>query len=178
MQLDPCSRGDRCGDDPRHPGLGLRFIMPKDGLSSFSVAPLEEYEQRRLSLGIPDASRDFQIDKTLILEGNIDELHGVSFTKGCYVGQELTARTKHRGKVRKRLLPVKLNGPCPPAGTEITDGTHSLGELRSGSGDIALAYLRMEDIHFGGTYDCAGTQLTVLQPDWWPSSAPQGNTHD
>ena len=79
-------------------------------------APFAAYDRHRLALGVPDGSRDLVVDKSLLLESGFEELNGVSFTKGCFVGQELTARTKHRGLVKKRLLPVRVDGPLPAAG--------------------------------------------------------------
>src|SRR5690606_2742996 len=103
----------------------------------------------RLGLGMPDGARDFEIDRSLILEGNLDSLNGVSFTKGCYVGQELTARTKHRGKVRRRLLPVAVEGALPAPDTPIHKDGKEIGHLRSGRGHRAMALLRVEDIALG-----------------------------
>ena len=66
-------------------------------------------------LGVPDGSRDLQLEKALLLESGFDELNGVDWQKGCYMGQELTARTKYRGLIKKRLFPVRVEGA--PAGT-------------------------------------------------------------
>ena len=78
-------------------------------------APFAAYDRHRLALGVPDGSRDLIVDKSLLLESGFEELNGVSFTKGCFVGQELTARTKHRALVKKRLMPVRVDGPLPAA---------------------------------------------------------------
>ena len=73
----------------------------------------------RLSLGIPDGSRDLIVEKSILLESGFDELRGVDWQKGCYVGQELTARTKYRGLIKKRLFPVTIAGPSLAPGSLI-----------------------------------------------------------
>ncbi len=95
-------------------------------------------------MGVPDGSRDLVPQKALLLESGFEELHGVSFEKGCFVGQELTARSKHRGLVKKRLFPVRVEGPLPEPGTIILNGGKEAGELRSGLENRALALLRLE----------------------------------
>src|SRR3546814_10811714 len=77
---------------------------------------IESYERRRVALGLPDGSRDLAVEKTVLLEAGFEELGGVDFDKGCYMGQELTARTKYRGLVKRRLLPVRNAGPLPAPG--------------------------------------------------------------
>jgi folate-binding protein YgfZ len=108
------------------------------------LAAPETYERHRLRLGVPDGSRDLVPQKALLLESGFEELHGVSFDKGCFVGQELTARTKHRGLVKKRLFPVRVEGALPEPGTIIRAGGQEAGEMRSGLDDRALALLRLE----------------------------------
>lgn len=163
--------------DPRHPGLGRRAILP---LPEAEKLPADEsaYQAHRLSLGIPEGSDDFPVDKLLILEGNLDYLNGVSFKKGCYVGQELTARMKHRGKVRKRLLPVRVAGDLPPAGTPITDDDREVGELRGGQGSRAIAYLRLDDLDLGKSYRCGNALVTPERPEWLSDSALRPGKED
>ena len=69
-----------------------------------------DWDRHRLALGLPDGSRDLEPEKTVLLEAGFDELNGVSWTKGCYMGQELTARTKYRGLLKRRLVPVAVDG--------------------------------------------------------------------
>jgi folate-binding protein YgfZ len=78
-----------------------------------SEARFDHYDRLRLSLGIPDGSRDLVLEKSILLESGFDELNGVDWQKGCYIGQELTARTRYRGLVKKRLMPVRIEGPPP-----------------------------------------------------------------
>ncbi|MGE0717933.1 MAG: folate-binding protein YgfZ, partial [Alphaproteobacteria bacterium] len=98
--------------DPRLPALGLRAILPAtaDAIPGFAAGSFADYDRLRLGLGVPDGSRDLPVEKAILLETGFDELNGVDWKKGCYMGQELTARTKYRGLVRKRLMPVTIEG--------------------------------------------------------------------
>ncbi len=131
--------------DPRLAELGLRIIAPTGTAASalqsrgFSAAPIEAYDALRLQFGVPDGSRDLIVEKALLLENGFDELNGVDWQKGCYMGQELTARTKYRALIRKRLFPVRIEGVLPAPGTAIFNDGQEVGELRSGSGERALA---------------------------------------
>ncbi len=91
---------------------------------------------------MPDGSRDLQVEKALLLENGFDELNGVDWKKGCYMGQELTARTKYRALIKQRLFPVKIEGTLPEPGTPVHRDGEEVGELRSGTGNRALAMLR------------------------------------
>lgn len=136
--------------DPRKAALGARAILPvATGFAPLEAAglvaaPLEVYERLRLSLGVPDGSRDLAVDKAILLENDFEALNGVDFTKGCYVGQELTARTKYRGLVKRRLMRVRADGPLPPPGTPIVQDGKEAGEMKSGLGDLGLALLRLD----------------------------------
>ena len=127
----------------------MRVVLPRAGVEAFIAAhgltpvPAAAYDSHRLALGVPDGSRDLIVDKSLLLESGFEELNGVSFTKGCFVGQELTARTKHRGLVKKRLMPVQVSGALPPPGTIVTRAGRDVGELRSGAGGLAMALLTL-----------------------------------
>lgn len=163
--------------DPRLPELGLRVVLPRERVEGFvaehGLKQVEraEYDRLRLTLGVPDGSRDLIVDKSLLLESGFEELHGVSFTKGCFVGQELTARTKHRALVKKRLLPVRVDGPLPASGTPVTRGGRDAGEMRSGAGNLALALLRLDQLAATDEPLLAGeTVLTPAPPRWLPLS--------
>lgn len=137
--------------DPRDARLGARVVLPVQDTSAladldFEIGAAESYERLRLSLGVPDGSRDMLIEKSTLLENDFERLHGVDFKKGCYVGQELTARTKYRGLIKKRLVSVEVSGPLPPPGTPITLGDREAGEMRSGLDGRAIALLRLERI--------------------------------
>ena len=82
-------------------------------------------------------------NKTILLEAGFDELNGISWDKGCYIGQELTARTKYRGLIKKRLIPCKVLGPTLAPGTSVSSDNREVGEIRSVSGDRAMALLKL-----------------------------------
>jgi folate-binding protein YgfZ len=160
--------------DPRLAAAGQRVLIPAEGAeAALTAAGLVEgsfdaWDRARIALGLPDGSRDLPVEKAILLENGFDELNGVDFTKGCYMGQELTARTKYRGLVRKRLMPVALAGGAPETGAEIRFGEAEAGELRSVCGDVGLAMIRLE--HFrageGGGFTCAGATVTASRPGW------------
>ena len=149
--------------DPRHAGLGLRLIVPRS--ETAPCGNLEDYQRLRLELGVGDGAQDFGEGMMLALEANFDRLNGVSFTKGCYVGQEVTARSHHRSLIRRRLRPLRLDGP-PPPGTPVLQDGQEVGELRSGCDGLALALLRTELADTPLT--AAGVILTPLRPVWNP----------
>lgn len=127
--------------DPRHDNLGWRLIA--DALTNAPDTP-EDYETRRLKAGVPDGSRDMKIEKDFWLETDAERLNGVSFTKGCFVGQELTARMKHRTTLKKRLVPVRVEGGATAGASIETDEGKSAGEIRSSQDEFGIAYLRLE----------------------------------
>ena len=90
-----------------------------------------EYDRLRISLGVPDGSRDLDVERSPLLENGFDELHGIDWDKGCFMGQELTARTKYRALIKKRLLPVDIDGPMPEPGTAVTADGKDAGVMRS-----------------------------------------------
>ncbi|TAJ37113.1 MAG: folate-binding protein [Reyranella sp.] len=158
--------------DPRLPGLGVRALAPVGTASALlqargiAEASLEAYDALRLESGVPDGSRDLRIEKALLLENGFDELNGVDWKKGCYMGQELTARTKYRALVRKRLFPVSVEGALPAPGTSIHLDGQEVGELRSGSGRRALALLQTEAARGPGPLIAGGVQLIPTIPPW------------
>lgn len=157
--------------DPRLPSLGVRVLAPAGeaaailGSHGFEPATPADYDALRLSLGVPDGSRDLPPEKALLLESGFDELNGVDWKKGCYMGQELTARTKYRGLVKKRLFPVRLDGPLPAPGTLIERDGQEVGEIRSGLGDRALAMLRLDGMK-GDGLTAGGTRVLPEVPEW------------
>ncbi len=162
--------------DPRLSGLGARLIIPGERLEAVAAAGFKPgeraaYDRLRLSLGAPDGSRDMPVEKALLLENNFDELNGVDWKKGCYVGQEVTARMKYRALVRKRLLPVRIEGAVPAPGTAVTLDGEEVGEMRSGSDGWGLAFLRLEAVETaereGKPLSAGGAALTPLKPAWW-----------
>ena len=158
--------------DPRLEGLGVRVLAPAGQAATLLAArgfvetSVDAYEALRLEAGVPDGSRDLKVEKALLLESGFDELNGVDWKKGCYMGQELTARTKYRGLVKKRLFPVEVEGVLPPSGTSIHLDGEEVGELRSGSGRRALALLQIEAARGAGTLMADGIRVTPVIPTW------------
>jgi folate-binding protein YgfZ len=158
--------------DPRLASLGARAILPREKaravLADAGVAEtgFDTYDRLRLSLGIPDGSRDLVLEKSILLESGFDELNGVDWQKGCYVGQELTARTKYRGLVKKRLTPVRIEGPAPPPGAAVTADGREIGEMRSSRGGLGLALLRIEPVREGKMLAAGESILVPVRPAW------------
>ena len=163
--------------DPRLAALGVRSIQPRATLESgllaagFAPAEVGAWDRLRLSCGVPDGSRDLEIERAFPLEAGLDELNAIDYAKGCYVGQELTARTHYRGTVRKRLFPVTVYGPLPEPGTEVLLGQTSAGEIRSGRDGSAMAMLRLEDVaraqQDGLPFTAGGSTLRAIRPGWF-----------
>jgi len=133
--------------DPRNAALGTRAIVPNtDALRErgFAETDAAEYDRLRLSLGVPDGSRDLVPEKSLLMESGFEALNGIDWNKGCYIGQEITARMKYRALVKKQLTLVSVAGPLPEPGTAIMSGDAEVGEIRSGRDGTALALLRLD----------------------------------
>jgi len=167
--------------DPRLAEAGARAVLPADtaaatlksaGLAAGGVAAggAAAYERLRLSLGLPDGSRDLVPEKSILLENGFDELNGVDWDKGCFLGQELTARTHYRGLVKKRLMPVEIDGPLPDPGAPVMLDGKEAGEMRSGADTLGLALLRLEAVERAARGDAALTageaRLTPRKPGW------------
>lgn len=158
--------------DPRLKELGYRLYTKNQ---SIDLQLSNNYENHRISLGVPDGSGDIPIDKGVILEYGFDELQAIDWKKGCYMGQELTARTRYRGLVRKRLLPVKIEGESPPPFRPIFLGDTEVGEMRSSASECGLALLRLGFIRDSlPKLTCGNAQLTPYIPNWVKLPAAEG----
>ncbi|NXW24680.1 CAF17 transferase, partial [Circaetus pectoralis] len=169
--------------DPRTEVMGWRLIAKK-GANLSEIIPgshfgnIEDYHRHRYKQGIPEGVKDLPPGVALPLESNLAYMNGISFTKGCYIGQELTARTYHMGVIRKRLLPVHFSTPLPkdsiPEGAEIlTESGKSAGKFRAGGGELGIALLRLANINEPLCLNIAGdkVKLTASIPEWWPKPA-------
>ena len=151
--------------DPRLLALGARAVGEAPKID-FQPATPQDYDFHRLTLGVPEGGRDLIPERAILLESGLDELHAISWTKGCYMGQELTARTKYRGLVRKRLFPVTIEGEAPAEGTEIFSEGNSVGEMRSHNNAYGLALLRVEAVQTQKEFVCGNALLKPYIPVW------------
>jgi folate-binding protein YgfZ len=153
--------------DPRALGLGHRAILPRAMAIAVGEADVGEYEALRISLGVPKGGVDFAFGDAFPHDADMDLLGGVDFKKGCYVGQEVVSRMKHRGEARKRVVRVRLEGAGPAPGVEVTDGERPVGVLGSSSGRHALALLRLDRVEEAKVAErslvAGGVELVVVE---------------
>jgi folate-binding protein YgfZ len=162
--------------DPRIATLGGRLVYPADfpikaklAQLGFAVSTAMDYAAHRLALGIADTA-EIASEICYPLEANFETLHGVDFKKGCYIGQELTARMKLRGGLRKRILPVSGTTPLPEAGTPVTADGIQLGPLIAASGTQGLALLRLDRLADAkeNAIRAQNVPLSIRWPSWLP----------
>ena len=171
--------------DPRLPALGQRVILPPhlageaaDDLGA-ALVDAAEYEAHRIALGVPRGGLDFMYGDAFPHETDMDQLNGVDFAKGCYVGQEVVSRMEHRGSARNRVVPVAYEGFGPDPGAAVTAGEKQIGTFGSRTDGRAVALLRLDrvaDALAAGTPLVAGgATLRLVKPDWarfaWPGEA-------
>ncbi len=148
--------------DPRLSELGWRALSA-DAAGNADDA----YDAHRLALGVPDLARDTKPDEVFGLEALLDELNGVDFKKGCFVGQENVSRMKRRATTRKKLCRITFDGEAPSYGSAITAGNAELGEVRSGAPGHAIALLRLDRAQGSTEPLSAGGRLVRLDaPEW------------
>ena len=170
--------------DSRHPDLGWRLLAPADATanaqgSDTEPASLDMWHAVRIAAAIPQGPVDLIPERALMLEAGLDRLGAVDFEKGCYVGQEVTARTHYRGLVKRRLAPFILADTAATPGAAITDDGKSLGTVLStastgtgntGTGSICLAAMKLSDLHRlqagDGSVQIDGAPAMLSLPDW------------
>jgi hypothetical protein len=159
--------------DPRLAELGFRMLVP-GGTSTAELgcvtASEDDYHTLRIKLGVPEGGRDYAFGETFPHEALFDQLNGVDFGKGCYVGQEVVSRMEHRGTARRRILPVEAEAPLPPSGTSIEAGGVAIGELGSVSGRSGLALIRLdrteEALAAGKELHAGGVKIALRRPSF------------
>ncbi|HTK33966.1 MAG TPA: folate-binding protein [Caulobacteraceae bacterium] len=165
-QWGAAAAGPGWAQDPRLPELGFRATgLTAPPAPGAAQADEDDYDAHRLALGVADTGRDALAENTYPIEANLDLLHGIDFRKGCFVGQETTSRMKRRGPVKTRLLPVSMDGPAPPPGTEVLAGALRAGEIVGGRDGRALALLRLDRIA-GADLTADGRPVRTHAPDW------------
>ncbi len=168
--------------DPRLPALGLRaFIPPQRSAEAAAelgavLVDASAYEAHRIGLGVPQGGVDFNYGDAFPHETDMDQLSGIDFTKGCYVGQEVVSRMEHRGTARTRAIPVRYDGTAPPSGTAVSAGGQSLGTMGSAADGRGVALLRLDRVADalarGDTLTAGGLPIRVVKPDWAKFSVP------
>lgn len=138
--------------DPRLEALGLRLMVPAE-LAAGAIAELgaeatdaATYEAHRIALAVPSGGIDFAYGDAFPHEADMDQLHGVDFAKGCYVGQEVVSRMEHRGRARTRVVPVAFEDAAPGTGAEVAASGRPVGTLGSAAGRLGLALLRLDRV--------------------------------
>lgn len=171
--------------DPRLPALGSRIMLPPhlaaaaaaDVSADFTAA--EDYEAHRIALGVPRGGLDFAYGETFPHEADMDQLNGVDFDKGCYVGQEVVSRVEHRASARSRVVPVAYEEFAPSSGLPVMAGSKQVGTLGSTAKGRGLALMRLDRIEDAlaakTTLEAGGIAIRTVKPSWarfdWPGEA-------
>ena len=168
--------------DPRLPALGARTILPPD-LAAEAAADLgatltdaDAYDAHRIALGVPRGGMDFAYGGTFPHEADMDQLAGVDFEKGCYIGQEVVSRVEHRSSARSRILPIAYDAFAPSSGLPVMAGEKQAGTLGSTAKGRGLALLRLDRVagalESGTPLNAGGIAVHVVKPAWarftWP----------
>ena len=165
--------------DPRHPDLGFRALVAageEPASSGDGSADTDRYHQRRIRLCVPEAPFDFSYGEVFPHDAALDGLDAIAFEKGCYVGQEVVSRMRHRGTARKRILFLEADADLPESGSTITAGGKSVGTLGSVSGHAGIAIARLDRVHAamegGEMVLCGDLPVSASIPAWAPYSWP------
>ena len=174
-----------CYPDPRLPALGMRIKLPPHLAAEAAanlgadLADAESYDAHRIALGVPRGGLDFMYAGTFPHEADMDQLNGVDFDKGCYVGQEVVSRVEHRASARSRVVPIAYDEFSPLSGLPIMAAGKQVGTLGSTAKGRGLALMRLdriEDALAGGiSLEAGGITIRAVKPDWanfdWPGEA-------
>ena len=162
--------------DPRPAALGMRIMLPPHLVEQAArelgaeLADAAAYEAHRIALGVPRGEVDFAYGDAFPHEADLDQLAGVDFDKGCYVGQEVVSRIEHRARARTRVVPVAYDGPAPDAGAPVMAGGKVVGTMGSSAAGRALASLRIDRVEEalaqGAGLHAAGVPLRLEKPSW------------
>ncbi len=167
--------------DPRLAGLGHRAILAKDAPTE-NETQAEAWHAHRIALGVPEGGRDFAFGEAFPHDVDMDDLAGVDFRRGCYVGQEIVSRMQHRGTARRRAVIVTGAGDLPKTGTAVGGDGKALGALGSHAGQTGIALLRLDRTRLaldaGASITAGGVPLSITLPSFahfgWPASGEDG----
>lgn len=148
--------------EPRLAALGGRAW----GLNVETTASEDDYRAHGIRHGVPDPALDTVPDKTWPIEANFDLLNGIDFHKGCFIGQETASRMHRRGTVKNRMMGLTFDGPPPPFGAEVLNGSLRAGEVLGGHEGAAIALLRVDRLD--GALSVDGRPVTAHWPEWMP----------
>lgn len=162
--------------DPRLPELGTRILLPADAAAEAAadlgaaLVDADVYDAHRIGVGVPRGGMDFAYGGTFPHEANMDQLGGVDFDKGCYVGQEIVSRVEHRNAARSRIVTLTYDDNTPDDGLPVMAGEKQLGMVGSATGGIALALVRLDRlgdaIAAGTPLEAGGIALHAKKPAW------------
>jgi tRNA-modifying protein YgfZ len=169
--------------DPRLAALGWRVITHKSqteaalAATGATLAELDAYHAHRAALGIGEVAFDFVLGDAFPHEINMDQLHGVDFKKGCYVGQEVVSRMQHRGTARTRLVQLRYtDGFVASGGSQVMAGEKTLGVTGTADSGRGLAMIRLdraaEAVKAGIPLLAGGLAVDVIKPAWWTAEWP------
>jgi tRNA-modifying protein YgfZ len=171
--------------DPRLAELGSRIMLPPHLAAEAAndlgatLVDAEAYEAHRIALGVPRGGLDFIYGDAFPHEADMDQLNGVDFDKGCYVGQEVVSRVEHRATARSRVVPIAYDEFAPNSGLPIMAGDKQVGMLGSTAKGRGLALVRLDrivDARAAGTpLEAGGIAIRIVKPAWatfdWPGEA-------
>ncbi len=165
-----------CYPDPRLPELGLRAILPPSAIAQAAadlgatLATEADYDAYRIALGVPRGGMDFMYGNAFPHETDMDQLAGVDFNKGCFIGQEVVSRMEHRSTARTRVIPLTYDGPAPDDGVPVLAGERSIGTIGSSGNGRVLATIRLDKLADalaqGETITAGGLTLRPAKPAW------------
>jgi hypothetical protein len=171
----PAMLPDLAYPDPRNAELGYRVLIPEElslklaGVLGAELSAADDYEQHRIICGAPQGGIDFVYGDAFPHETNMDRLHGISFDKGCYVGQEVVSRMQHRGGARTRTVRLIMDAPSVREGIDVTADGRSVGKIGSSRAGRALALMRLDKVADalakGAPLSAGGIPLTLADPD-------------
>lgn len=162
-------------DDPRHGGLGKRIILPASEAKSdlegagFEIADASAYHEKRIALGVPDGGKDFVYSEVFPHEADMDQLNGVDFKKGCFIGQEVVSRMERKTTPRTRIVQATFD-TAPFPGVDVKAGEKPAGHMGSGVNGKGLAMVRLDRINDalskGEKITAGGIEISLKKPSW------------
>ena len=166
--------------DPRLPALGFRVMIPPHRATAAAselgaaLVGAEDYDAHRIALGVPRGGVDFAYGDAFPHEADMDQLGGIDFAKGCYVGQEVVSRIEHRGIARTRAVALRYDGAAPASGAPITAGERQVGTMGSAARGRGIALVRLDRVAEAEQTALAagGIPIRLIKPDWARFSFP------